>query len=174
MLRSRLTTRSARLFLATAAAAVALTATATTAATAGTASTTPRACTTGDLTFKVTAQTQAGGYDLVTAKAKKGVTCVLEGVYPSASYGSSAATEVGPAEQAVSDDIVLTGSKAAYAGISPKSTNNNHGIEFDRIHLSVTGDEANAVTLVLPDTVLVDRPVATNWHADRADAVPFV
>jgi hypothetical protein len=171
MLRSRLTTRAARLALATVAAAAALTATATT--TAGAASA-PRACTTGDLTFEVTAQTQAGGYDLVTAKAKRGVTCTLEGVYPSASYGSSADTEVSPAEQAVSADIVLSGTKAAYAGISPKSTNNDYGIEFDRIHLSVLGDELNAVTLTLPDSVLVDRPVATNWHAKAADAVPFV
>ncbi|CAL9524907.1 hypothetical protein SUDANB145_03903 [Streptomyces sp. enrichment culture] len=173
-MRSRLATRSARLVLAAAAAAVALTGAAATAAVAGTgASAAPRVCTTSDLTFKVTAETQAGGYDLVTAKAKRGVTCTLEGLYPSASYGSSIDTEVSPIEQSVGEDIVLSGSKAAYAGINPKTTNTDGGIEFDQIHLSLLGDELNAVTLALPHTVTVDQPVATNWHADKADAVPF-
>ncbi|MCZ9347858.1 DUF4232 domain-containing protein, partial [Streptomyces sp. TRM76130] len=109
--------RTARIVLAAAAGAVALTATAATAAVAGT--TAPRVCATDDLTFEVTAETQAGGYDLVAATAKPGVTCTLRGVYPSASYGSSPETEVSPAQQAVSEDILLTGSKAAYAGINP-------------------------------------------------------
>ena len=55
-----------------------------------------------------------------------------------------------------------------------KSTNDDNGVQFDRLHLSVAGDEENAVTLRLPDTATVDRPVATNWHADPADAVPFI
>ncbi|MFC8367143.1 MULTISPECIES: DUF4232 domain-containing protein [unclassified Streptomyces] len=171
-MRSRFATRSARLVLA-AVAALALGGAATATATADSGSSTTQPCATSDLNFKVTSETQAGGYYLVTAKAKPGIICHLEGVFPSASFGSSPDTEVSPAEQSVSDDIVLAGSTAAYAGISPKSTNNDNGVQFDRLHLSVAGDEENAVTLRLPDTATVDRPVATNWHADPADAVPF-
>jgi hypothetical protein len=149
-MRSRLAARSARLALAVAAAA-ALAATATPAATADSGSTAARACATNDLAFKITSKTQAGGYLLVTAKAKSGITCYLEGVFPSASFGSA----------------------AAYAGINPKSTNNENGRLFEKLHLSVTGDEDNFVTLDLPHTVQVDRPLATNWHADPADAVPY-
>ncbi|WP_039931707.1 DUF4232 domain-containing protein [Streptomyces viridochromogenes] len=164
--------RPARLALI-AVAAVALTATATVNATADSRSSTARACGTKDLNFKVSSETQAGGYLLVTAKAKSGVTCYLKGVFPSASFGSSADTEVAPAEQAVSENVTLSGSTAAYAGINPKTTNNDFGKEFERLHLSVAGDETNSITLNLPETVKVDRPIATNWHADPAEAVPF-
>ncbi|MGC0377148.1 DUF4232 domain-containing protein [Streptomyces sp. SAI-229] len=170
-MRARFATRSARLALA-AVAALALGGAATATATADSSTTQP--CATSDLNFKVTSETQAGGYYLITAKAKPGIVCHLEGVFPSASFGSSPDTAVSPAEQSAGDDIVLGGSTAAYAGISPKSTNNNDGIQFDRLHLSVAGDEENAVTLRLPDTATVDQPVATNWHADPADAVPFI
>ncbi|MEU7468403.1 DUF4232 domain-containing protein [Streptomyces sp. NPDC044984] len=169
-MRSRLATRSARLALA-AVAALALGGAATATATADSSTTQP--CATSDLSFKVTSKTQAGGYYLITAKAKPGIVCHLEGVSPSASFGSSPDTEVSPAEQSVSDDVVLGGSTAAYAGINPKTTNDNNGVQFDRLHLSVAGDEENSVTLRLPDTATVDRPIATNWHADPADAVPF-
>ncbi|MDQ0718468.1 hypothetical protein QFZ55_007920 [Streptomyces luteogriseus] len=173
-MRSRFAAPSARLALA-AVAAVAVTATAagTATATADSRSNTVRACATKDLSFKVSLKTQAGGYFLVTATAKSGITCYLEGVFPSASFGSSADTEVAPAEHAVSERVTLSGSTAAYAGINPKTTNNDFGKQFDFLHLSVAGDETNAVTLALPETATVDRPVATNWHADPADAVPF-
>jgi len=62
-----------------------------------------QACGTNDLTFTVSEETQAGGYLLVTAKALPGITCYLEGVYPSASFGSSADTEVSPAEHSVTE-----------------------------------------------------------------------
>ncbi|GAA2276279.1 hypothetical protein GCM10010415_49980 [Streptomyces atrovirens] len=172
-MRSRFATRSARLALA-AVAALALGGAATATATADSGSSTTRPCATSDLNLKVTSETQAGGYYLVTAKAKPGIVCHLEGVFPSGSFGSHPATELSPAEQSVSEDVVLGGSTAAYAGISPKSTNDDNGVQFDRLHLSVAGDEENAVTLRLPDTATVDRPVATNWHADPADAVPFI
>lgn len=171
-MRSRFATRSARLTLA-AVAALALGGAATATATADSGRSTTQACATSDLNLTVTSETQAGGYYLITAKAKPGIICHLEGVFPSASFGSSPDTEVSPAEQSVSDDVVIAGSTAAYAGINPKTTNNDNGVQFDRIHLSVAGDEENSVTLRLPDTATVDRPVATNWHADPADAVPF-
>ncbi|MGC3000383.1 DUF4232 domain-containing protein [Streptomyces sp. G35A] len=171
-MRSRFATRSARLALA-AVAAFALGGAATATATADSGGFTTQPCATSDLNFKVTSETQAGGYYLITAKAKPGIICHLEGVFPSASFGSHPDTAVSPAEHSVSDDVVLAGSTAAYAGINPKTTTNNNGVQFDRLHLSVAGDEENAVTLRLPDTATVDRPIATNWHADPADAVPF-
>lgn len=172
-MRSRFTTRSARMAL-TVVAALALGGVATATATAdSSSSSSTQACATSDLNFSVKTETQAGGYYLITAKAKPGIICHLEGVFPSASFGSHPDTEVSPAEQSVSDDVVLAGSAAAYAGINPKTTNNDNGVQFDRLHLSVAGDEENSVTLRLPDTATVDQPIATNWHADPADAVPF-
>ncbi|MEV5989415.1 DUF4232 domain-containing protein [Streptomyces sp. NPDC052051] len=175
-MRSRLATRSARLVL-TAVAAVALTTTASATVFAAdgrsNAHTAQKSCGTLDLTYKVTEETQAGGYFLVTAKAKPGITCYLEGTIPSAAFGSSPDSQASPAEQAVSDTIKLSGSTTAYAGISPKSTNTNYGKELGQLIIAVSGDEAHPVTFKLPRTVLVDEPITTNWHADAADAVPF-
>jgi hypothetical protein len=186
---SRVANRSARLVLAAAAAAGLTTAAAATAGAATTAGADDssnrnqtgstiriddekQACITDDLTFSVSTKTQAGGYFLVTAKAKPGVTCYLEGTIPSASFGAGTGN-ASPAEQAVTDPVKLSGSTAAYAGISPKSTNNDEGTESDRLRIAVAGDEADTVTVQLPEPALVDKPITTNWHADPADAVPF-
>ncbi len=176
-MRSRLAARSTRLVLTTVAAA-ALTATATGAALAAvggqsTAHAVEQACGTNDLTFKVTEKTQAGGYLLVTAKARPGITCYLDGTIPSASFGSSADSEVAPAEQGMTENVKLSGATAAYAGMNPKTTNGDYGTEYERLFLAVAGDEDNAVTLRLPSPTLIDKPVSTNWHANPADAVPF-
>lgn len=134
-MRSRLVARSARLALA-AVAALALTGAATAAATADSRSTAAPACATDDLTFTVTEETQAGGYLFLTAKAKPGISCTLQGVFPSASFGSSPDSAVSPAEHAVSASITLEGSTTAY-GINPKITNDDLGRESDQLHLSV-------------------------------------
>ena len=131
-----------------------------------------QSCGTNDLTFTVSEKSQAGGYLLVTAKAKPGITCSLEGNIPNASFGSDPNTVASNAEQAVSDTVKLSGSTAAYAGISSKSTNNNNGKQFGLLIIAITGFEADAVELKVPDTI-VDKPIATNWHANPADAVPF-
>jgi hypothetical protein len=131
-----------------------------------------QSCGTNDLTFTVSEKSQAGGYLLVTAKAKSGITCYLEGNIPSASFGSDPDTMASNAEQAVSDTVKLSGSKAAYAGISSKSTNTNDGKQFGLLIIAITGFETDAVDLKIPDTI-VDKPIATNWHANPADAVPF-
>ncbi|MGP3985304.1 DUF4232 domain-containing protein [Streptomyces sp. 3N207] len=181
-MRSRLATRFAGLVLAAAAAAALTTAAAATASADPSSSGSEigadqendaeRACATGDLTFSVSEETQAGGYFLVTTKAKPGVTCYLEGTIPSASFGSGTG-KASPAEHGVTDPVKLSGSTAAYAGISPKSTNNDDGKESGRLAIAVVGDETNPVTLKLPEPTLVDEPLTTNWHADPADAVPY-
>lgn len=129
-------------------------------------------CGTNDLTFTASEQSQAGGYLLVTAKAKSGITCYLEGVAPSVAFGSAVESHASNVEQAVSDTLKLSGSTAAYAGISPKSTNADSGVEYGQLILSVAGDEDGAISLKISDTV-VDKPITTNWHAASADAVPF-
>ncbi len=109
----------------------------------------------------------------MTAKARPGITCYLDGTTPSASFGSSADSEVTPAEQGMTENVKLSGSAAAYAGINPKTTDDDYGIEFEQLFLAVAGDEDNTVTLRLPSPTLIDKPVSTNWHANPADAVPF-
>lgn len=177
-MRSRLASRSARAALAVAAAA---TLTATTAATALAdsgdtvrKSDVGQVCGTNDLSFTLRQQAEAGGYFLITAKALPGITCYLAGTFPSAGFGSAADTHVTPLEQGVSETIKLSGSTTAYAGISPKSTNSNDGRQFSQLIVAVAGYEADAVTFRLPEPVLVDKPVATNWHTDPADAVPHI
>ncbi|MFH8611471.1 DUF4232 domain-containing protein [Streptomyces sp. NPDC018029] len=174
-MRSRLATRSARLALTAVATAVLATTAAGTALAVGGQSKAPveQLCGTNDLTFKVTEKTQAGGYLLVTAKARPGITCYLEGTIPSAAFGSHPDRQVAPVEQAVTETVKLSGSTAAYAGINPKSTNNDDGAEFDQLIVAVAGDEEGAVSVRLPSTTLIDKPLSTNWHADPADAVPF-
>ncbi|MEU1024482.1 DUF4232 domain-containing protein [Streptomyces sp. NPDC005900] len=166
--------RSARLALtAVAAAALAATTAGTALAVGQSKAPVEQICGTNDLTFKVSERTQAGGYLLVTAKARPGITCHLEGTIPSAAFGSHPDRQVAPVEQAVTDSIRLSGSTAAYAGINPKSTNDDHGAEFDRMIIAVAGDEGSATSVRLPGPTLIDRPLSTNWHADPADAVPF-
>ncbi|AJP05403.1 hypothetical protein TU94_32365 [Streptomyces cyaneogriseus subsp. noncyanogenus] len=180
-MRSRLASRSARAALAVAAAA---TLTATTATTAATAladsgdtvrkSDVGQVCGTNDLSFTLSRQSQAGGYFLIAAKALPGITCHLEGTFPSAGFGSAADTHVTPIEQGVSETIKLSGSTTAYAGINPKSTDSADGRQFSQLFVAVAGYEADAVAFRLSEPVLVDKPVATNWHTDPADAVPYI
>lgn len=132
-----------------------------------------QSCGTNDLDFMVGVESQAGGYYLLTAKAKPGITCYLEGKTADVAFGSSPDSHAGPAEQAVSDTVKLSGSTKAYAGVNPKSTNSDGGVEFGQIIISVGDTGIDPVSLKLPDTAVVDRPEATNWHADPADAVPF-
>ncbi|WP_425825698.1 DUF4232 domain-containing protein [Streptomyces fractus] len=132
-----------------------------------------QSCGTNDLDFTVGVESQAGGYYLLTAKAKPGITCYLEGKTAAVAFGSSPDSHAGPAEQAVSDTIKLSGSTKAYAGVNPKSVNENGGVEFGQIIVSVGDTGIAPVSLKLPDTAVVAKPIATNWHADPADAVPF-
>ncbi|MFF3490366.1 hypothetical protein ACFYWS_03365 [Streptomyces sp. NPDC002795] len=132
-----------------------------------------QSCGTNDLDFTVGVESQAGGYYLLTAKAKPGITCYLEGKTADVAFGSSPDSHAGPAEQAVSDTVKLSGSVKAYAGVNPKSGNSDGGVEFGQIIISVGDTGIDPVSLKLPDTAVVDKPEATNWHAAPADAVPF-
>ncbi|MFE4799186.1 hypothetical protein ACFRFL_29990 [Streptomyces sp. NPDC056708] len=133
-----------------------------------------QSCGTNDLDFTVTSESQAGGYYLVTAKAKSGITCYLETNTPSVSFGSGADGVASPVGQGGEDPIKLTGSAVAYTGISPKTTNSNAGKEFENVIIATTDDDPNPAELKLPDPANVDKPIVTNWATNRAEAIPVI
>ncbi|MET7801392.1 DUF4232 domain-containing protein [Streptomyces decoyicus] len=115
-------------------------------------------------------ETQAGGYILLSARAKPGITCTIPGGLPSVSFGSKG-IEATSAEQAVGPAITLSGSKTAYAGINPKTTKNNGGVEFTFLIAGIGPSDPDPVS-VATGSVTVDKPIVTNWHAAPTDAVP--
>ncbi|MGX1757939.1 hypothetical protein ACWIG5_13680 [Streptomyces lydicus] len=129
-----------------------------------------QACGANDLKFSARSETQAGGYILLSARAKSGVTCTIPSGLPSVSFGSKG-IEAHPAEQAVGPAITLGGSKTAYAGINPKTTNNNDGVEFTFLIAAIGASDPNPAS-VSTGSVTVDRPIVTNWHTTPTDAVP--
>ncbi|OKI62653.1 hypothetical protein [Streptomyces sp. MJM1172] len=127
-------------------------------------------CGAGDIAWSTKSESQAGGYLLITAKAKPGITCYLPAALPTVAFGSDG-TEAGPAEQSVGKQIKLSGSTAAYAGVNPKTTKENGGKELDSIIVAVGNNDPDPVSLPV-GTITVDRPVVTNWHTSPKDAVP--
>ncbi|WP_320778410.1 DUF4232 domain-containing protein [Streptomyces sp. CRN 30] len=130
-----------------------------------------QSCGTNDLDWGAKAMTQAGGYYQVSVKAKSGITCVLPGGLPVIAFGSGG-TQAGPAEQSAGAEITLSGGKTVYAGVSPKTTSGDGGTEYSTVIVSVSNDDPNPISLEV-GSVLVDRPVVTNWHTDPQAAVPF-
>ncbi|MFI1018794.1 hypothetical protein [Streptomyces sp. NPDC020965] len=127
-------------------------------------------CGTNDISWSARSEPQAGGYLLIIAKAKSGITCVLPAAHPTVAFGSDG-TEAGPAEQAVGKQITLSGRTAAYAGVNPKGSGGNGGKELDSIVVGISDDDPNPVDLPV-GTMTVEDPIVTNWHTSQADAVP--
>lgn len=130
-----------------------------------------QSCGANDISWSTRSETQAGGYILVIAKAKPGITCYLPAELPTVAFGSDG-TQAGPAEQSVGEQIKLSGSTAAYAGVNPKSTNTDGGKELDSIIVAVGDNDPDPVSLPV-GTITVDKPIVTNWHTAPTDAVPF-
>ncbi|QOV40754.1 DUF4232 domain-containing protein [Streptomyces ferrugineus] len=128
-------------------------------------------CGANDISWSTRSETQAGGYILITAKAKSGITCYLPAALPTVAFGSDG-TQAGPAEQSVGKQIKLSGSITAYAGVNPKTTSGNGGKELDSIIVGVGDDDPNPVSLPV-GTITVENPIVTNWHTAPTDAVPF-
>lgn len=128
-------------------------------------------CGTNDISWSVTSQSQAGGYFLVKATAKPGITCILPAALPVIAFGSDG-TEAKPAEQSAGQPITLKAGVSAYAGVNPKSTATNGGKELTFIIVSVSDADPNPVSLKT-GTFTVDKPIVTSWHTKAADAVPF-
>ncbi|MCQ4205761.1 hypothetical protein [Streptomyces longispororuber] len=133
-----------------------------------------QSCGTNDLDFTVTSESQAGGYYLVTAKAKSGITCYLDVNTPSVSFGSGTDGVASPVGQGGEDPIKLSGSAVAYTGISPKTTKENGGVEFENVIIATTEGDPNPAELKLPDTATVDKPIVTNWSTKRTETVPVI
>ncbi|AWN31228.1 DUF4232 domain-containing protein [Streptomyces sp. NEAU-S7GS2] len=129
-----------------------------------------QACGANDLKFSARSGTQAGGYILLSARAKPGITCTIPSGLPSVSFGSKG-IEATNAEQAVGPAITLSGSKTAYAGINPKTTNGDGGVEFTFL-IAAIGTSDPEPASVSTGSVTVDKPIVTNWHTAPADAVP--
>ncbi|KUL20678.1 hypothetical protein [Streptomyces regalis] len=130
-----------------------------------------QSCGANDISWSTRSESQAGGYILIIAKAKSGITCYLPAALPTVAFGSDG-TQAGPAEQAVGKQIKLSGSTTAYAGVNPKTTNSNGGKELDSIIVGVGDDDPNPVSLPV-GTITVEDPIVTNWHTAPTDAVPF-
>ena len=130
-----------------------------------------QSCGANDISWSTRSESQAGGYILIMAKAKSGITCVLPAALPTVAFGSDG-TEAGPAEQSVGAQITLSGSTTAYAGVNPKTTDTDGGKELEFIIVGVGDNDPNPVSLPV-DTITVDDPIVTNWHTAPADAVPF-
>ncbi|MEV7424277.1 MULTISPECIES: hypothetical protein [unclassified Streptomyces] len=133
-----------------------------------------QSCGTNDLDFTATSETQAGGYYLITAKAKSGITCYLDVNTPSVSFGSKPEGVASPVGQGGEDPIKLSGSTVAYTGVSPKSTNTNDGVEFGFLIIAVTEEDENPAEVKLPDTATVEKPLVTNWSTTVSGAVPRI
>ncbi len=130
-----------------------------------------QSCGANDISWSTRSETQAGGYILVIAKAKPGISCYLPAELPTVAFGSDG-TQAGPAEQSVGEQIKLSGSTTAYAGVNPKSTNTDGGKELDSIIVAVGDNDPNPESLPV-GTITVDKPIVTNWHTAPTDAVPF-
>ncbi|MFF2433221.1 DUF4232 domain-containing protein [Streptomyces sp. NPDC058107] len=130
-----------------------------------------QSCGANDISWSTRSESQAGGYILIIAKAKSGITCYLPAALPTVAFGSDG-TEAGPAEQTAGKQIKLSGSTTAYAGVNPKTTNGNGGKELDSIIVAIGDDDPNPVSLPV-GTITVDHPIVTNWHTAPKDAVPF-
>ncbi|MCX5053964.1 MULTISPECIES: DUF4232 domain-containing protein [unclassified Streptomyces] len=130
-----------------------------------------QSCGANDISWSTKPETQAGGYILIIAKAKSGITCYLPAALPTVAFGSDG-TQAGPAEQSAAKQIKLSGTTTAYAGVNPKTTNGNGGKELDSIIVGVGDNDPNPVSLPV-GTITVEHPIVTNWHTAPADAVPF-
>ncbi|WP_210585206.1 DUF4232 domain-containing protein [Streptomyces sp. GESEQ-35] len=130
-----------------------------------------QSCGTNDISWSVSSETQAGGYYLIKAEAKSGITCVLPAALPVVAFGSDG-TAAAPAEQSAGQEITLRDGVTAYAGVNPKTTKENGGKELDSLIVSVSNSDPNPVSLNVGSFV-VDKPIVTSWHTSAADAVPF-
>ncbi|MER6911298.1 DUF4232 domain-containing protein [Streptomyces sp. NPDC000594] len=128
-------------------------------------------CGANDISWSTRAESQAGGYIQITARAKAGITCYLPAALPTVAFGSDG-TQAGPAQKAAPRQIKLTGDTAAYAGVNPKSAKGDGGKELDSIIVAIGDDDPQPVSLPV-DTVTVKKPVVTNWHTNAGYAVPL-
>ncbi|MEU3600004.1 DUF4232 domain-containing protein [Streptomyces sp. NPDC006798] len=128
-------------------------------------------CGANDLSWSTKNQSQGGGYILIVAKAKPGITCTLPGGLPTVAFGSDG-TEAGPVQHSPGKPITLSGNARAYAGVSPKTTPDNTGKELTSIIVAIGNEDPDPAELNV-GKILVDKPAVTNWQTSEKDALPF-
>ncbi|WP_406210143.1 DUF4232 domain-containing protein [Kitasatospora sp. NBC_01560] len=131
-----------------------------------------QACGANDLVLGTKSESQAGGYILISAKAKPGITCTLPAGHPTIAFGSGGIEAAG-AEQSAGEPITLSGTKVAYAGVMTKTTKDNKAIEFTDVIVAIGKADPNPAGLPVGPTP-VDKPIVTNWHTLAKDAVPGI
>ncbi|MFF5707327.1 DUF4232 domain-containing protein [Streptomyces sp. NPDC012794] len=129
-----------------------------------------RVCGAADLSWSARSESRAGGYILITAKAKPGITCTLPAALPTVAFGSDG-TEAGPTGRTAGKRITLSGAATAYAGVNPKSTPGDDGKELQSIIVAIGDDDPEPVSLPV-GAITVDKPVVTHWQTSPEDAVP--
>jgi hypothetical protein len=132
-------------------------------------------CTTDEATIKVTVHTQASGYYRIEAKAKPGQTCYLDPAAPIVFFGSGPEGVAKPVGKAPARLIKLSGSTVAYAGVQPKSTGHNGGIEFTHMLIDIDElDHTDPIEYKLTGggMHLVDKPVVSHWNTDPTKIIP--
>ncbi|MCS0636927.1 hypothetical protein NX801_14915 [Streptomyces sp. LP05-1] len=138
-----------------------------------------RACGTGDLSFTVQEKPQAGGYYLITARARPGIICSLESTPAAVAFGSSPGSRAEAAPDTATGTVRLSGSTTAHAGVNPfvgtpEDDEETGGVQYENIIVSVGDGHPGSVSLKLPGAAGVKDPIASRWHADPADAVPVL
>ncbi|MEU0099274.1 hypothetical protein [Streptomyces sp. NPDC006267] len=133
-----------------------------------------QSCGTNDLDFTVTWEAEPISYYLVTAKAKSGITCYLDVNTPSVSFGSGTEGVASPVGQGGEDPIKLSGSSVAYAGIDPKTTDNEDGKQFEHVIIATSESDPEPAQVELPDAPTVDKPIVTNWSTHRKEVIPNI
>ncbi|MFE6972680.1 hypothetical protein [Streptomyces sp. NPDC057682] len=133
-----------------------------------------QSCGTNDLDLTVTWEARPISHYIVTAKAKSGITCYLDVNTPSVSFGSKAEGVASPVGQGGEDPIKLGGSAVAHAGISPKTTPGDAGVQFDHVVIAVREDDPDPADVELPDTATVEKPIVTNWSTRKDEVVPRI
>ncbi|MEU6083240.1 hypothetical protein [Streptomyces sp. NPDC047108] len=126
-----------------------------------------RPCRKSDVSASAEERTQAGGFVMISVKARPGVTCVLPAELPSVSFDSGAHAR--PAEQTVGRPITLNSTVTAYAGLNPKTGRGDAGRSFNGFDLSLDKD---TLFLRIPGGLTVDDPVVSNWNNAEYAAVP--
>ncbi|MER5427714.1 DUF4232 domain-containing protein [Streptomyces sp. NPDC002588] len=128
-----------------------------------------QSCGSNDLDWSYNLETQGGGYYLIKVKAKSGITCTLPQSHPVVAFGSDG-TEASAAERYSDDQITLSGTTTAYAGVVTKPTNTNDAPQYDGLIVSVSDDDDNPLTLDTGSNE-VEAPMVSNWHTKAADVV---
>ncbi|MCK1812818.1 DUF4232 domain-containing protein [Streptomyces sp. XM4011] len=132
-----------------------------------------QSCGTTDLTFSVSEESEAGGYFVITAQAAEGISCTLEGTTPLAFFGSSEDSQVSAIESPGAD-IELSGDAVAYAGINPKTTDGDGGIEFEQLFIAIAGEDGGDAVEFPVSATVVDEAIASNWTVDPSDFTGYM